>query len=395
MTDREDTPFKARKPATTVVHAGRNPAQNHGFVNTPVYRGSTVLFPTVAALEGRHQPYSYGRHGTPTVTALEDALRSLDGGAVTVLTSSGLEAITLAILAFVETGDHVLVTDSVYQPTRRFCETLLKRLGVETTYYDPLVGAGIADLVRPNTRLVLTESPGSQTFEMQDIPAIAAVTRDRGLWLLMDNTWATPLYFRPLDHGVDVTIQAATKYIVGHADAMLGIVTANTRAARHLERAKEALGVCPGSEETFLGLRGLRTLDVRLERHNRQALEMARWLDARPEVAAVLHPALPSHPGHAIFARDFSGASGLFSVVLEPVPKVAVAAMLDGLALFGMGFSWGGYESLVIPFDAKPYRTATAWNPAGPTLRFHIGLESIEDLKSDLEAGFARLHAAT
>lgn len=384
---------KGRRPATTVVHTGRDPANTHGFVNPPVYRGSTVLFPTVAALENRDQPYTYGRHGTPTVTALGDAIKTLEGGALTVLTSSGLGAVTLALLAFVEAGDHVLVTDSVYQPTRKFCGTMLARLGVETTYYDPLVGAGIADLLRPNTRLVLTESPGSQTFEIQDIPAIARVTGERGVWLLMDNTWATPLYFRALDHGVDVSIQSATKYIVGHADAMLGAVTANARAARHLERAREALGVCPGSEETFLGLRGLRTLDVRLERHHAQGLAIAQWLEARPEVASVLHPGLPSHPGHAMFTRDFAGASGLFSAVLKPTSKAAVAAMLDGLELFGMGFSWGGYESLVIPFDARAYRTATSWQPAGPTLRFHIGLESTDDLKADLDAGFARLRA--
>ncbi len=384
-----------RRPATTIVHAGRDPRGNHGFVNPPVYRGSTVLFPSVAALESRDQPYTYGRRGTPTVTALEDAIRQLEGGDKTVLTASGLEAVTLSLLAFVEAGDHILVTDSVYQPTRRFCDTLLKRLGVETTYYDPLVGAGIAALIRPNTRVVFTESPGSQTFEVQDIPAIAEVARARGLWLLMDNTWATPLYLRALSLGVDVSIHAATKYIVGHADAMLGAVTANERAAKHIERAKDALGVCPGSEETYLGLRGLRTLDVRLARHQSQALEMAQWLAERPEVAAVLHPGLPSHPQHAIWRRDFTGSSGLFSVILKPASATAVAAMLDGLELFGMGFSWGGFESLVIPFDARSYRTATAWAPGGPTLRFHIGLDHVEDLKADLTCGFARLAAAS
>ncbi|MEQ1709982.1 MAG: cystathionine beta-lyase [Hyphomicrobium sp.] len=383
------------RPATIIVHAGRDPRGNHGFVNPPVYRGSTVLFPSVAALESRDQPYTYGRRGTPTVTALEVAICQLEGGEKTVLTASGLEAVTLSLLAFVEAGDHILVTDSVYQPTRRFCDTLLKRLGVETTYYDPLVGAGIAALIRPNTRVVFTESPGSQTFEVQDIPAIAEVARGRGVWLLMDNTWATPLYLRALSLGVDVSIHAATKYIVGHADAMLGAVTANERAAKHIERAKDALGVCPGSEETYLGLRGLRTLDVRLARHQSQALEMAQWLAERPEVAAVLHPGLPSHPQHAIWQRDFTGSSGLFSVILKPVSATAVAAMLDGLELFGMGFSWGGFESLVIPFDARCYRTATAWAPGGPTLRFHIGLDHVEDLKADLSGGFARLLAAS
>jgi cystathionine beta-lyase len=390
MTDdsSEQTP---RHPTTTLLHAGRNPSANFGFVNPPVYRGSTVLFPTVEVLSSRGQPYTYGRHGTPTVTALEEAICAIEGGARTVLTASGLEAITLAILAFVEAGDHILVTDSVYQPTRRFCDTMLKRLGVETTYYDPLVGAGIADLIRPNTRLVFTESPGSQTFEVQDIPAIAQVTRARGLWLLLDNTWATPLGFNALAHGADVSIHAATKYIVGHADAMLGAVTASARAARHIEHAKDVLGVSAGSEEVYLGLRGLRTLDVRLRRHETQAMELARWLAARPEVSRALHPALPDHPNHAIWARDFTHASGLFSVILKPVPDKAVAAMLDGLTLFGMGFSWGGYESLIIPFDARAYRTATPWAPEGPALRIHVGLDHIDDLKADLERGFQRL----
>lgn len=393
MTD-DNSKRTPRHPATTLLHAGRDPNASFGFVNPPVYRGSTVLFPTVASLSSRSQPYTYGRHGTPTVAALEEAVCALEGGARTVLAASGLEAVTLALLAFVEAGDHILVTDSVYQPTRRLCDTMLKRLGVETSYYDPLVGSGIADLIRPNTRLVFTESPGSQTFEVQDIPAIAEVTRARNLWLLMDNTWATPLGFAALAHGADVSIQAATKYIVGHADAMLGAVTASERAARHIERAKEVLGISPGSEEVYLGLRGLRTLDVRLRRHEAQALDLARWLASRPEVVRVLHPALPEHPNHALWKRDFTHASGLFSVILKPVPEAAVAAMLDGLELFGMGFSWGGYESLVIPFDARTYRTATTWAPEGPSLRFHVGLDHVDDLKADLERGFARLRSA-
>lgn len=384
----------SRPPATTVVHSGRDPSRSCGFVNPPVYRGSTVLFPTMEKLLTRDQPFTYGRRGTPTVRALEEAIARLEGGTVSVLASSGYQAVTTALLAFVEAGDHILVADSVYEPTRRFCDLVLARLGVEIGYYDPLVGAGIADLVKPNTRLVFTESPGSLTFEVQDIPAIAAVAKARGLWLLMDNTWATPIYFKPFEMGVDVSIQAATKYIVGHADAMLGAVTASPRAARHIERARDALGICPGSEETYLGLRGLRTLVVRLERHQRSAIEIAQWLEARPEVARVIHPALPSHPQHAIWKRDFLGSSGLFSVVLKPAPTSAVAAMLDGLQLFGMGFSWGGYESLIIPFDPTKCRTATRWQAEGPAIRLHIGLEDVEDLKNDLDAGFARLRAA-
>jgi len=383
-----------RAPATKAVHSGRAPHDNFGFVNPPVYRGSTVLFPTVEKLWKRDQAYTYGRSGTPTISALEEALAEIEGGAATALTGSGYQAVSAAILAFVKAGDHILMLDSVYQPTRKFCDYMLARLGVETTYYDPLIGAGIAELVRPNTRLIFTESPGSQTFEVQDIPAIARVAAERDLWLLMDNTWATPLYFRPFDHGVDVSIHAATKYIVGHADAMLGAITSNARAAKHIAIAKDQLGISPGSEETYLGMRGLRTMATRLAQHQRSALEIARWLEGRPEVARVLHPALPSHPQHALWKRDFLGASGLFSIVLKPVSDKAVAAMLDGLELFGMGFSWGGYESLVIPFDARSYRTATQWQPEGPTLRLHIGLEDVDDLRADLEAGFKRLAAA-
>jgi cystathionine beta-lyase len=327
------------------------------------------------------------------VRALEDAIATLEGGAGTVLTASGYQAVTLAILAFAEKGDHILVADSVYQPTRQFCDGLLARLGITTEYYDPLIGGGIAALLRPNTKLVFTESPGSQTFEVQDIPAIARVTRARDIWLVMDNTWASPLYFSPFVHGVDVSVQSATKYIVGHADALLGAVTATDRALRHVKRTHGLLGMCPGSEEVFLGLRGLRTLPVRLVQHQKAGLEVARWLQQRPEVARVLHPALPGAPGHDLWRRDFQGASGLFSVILKPVGGAAVAAMLDGLKLFGMGYSWGGYESLVIPFDCSSYRTATRWAPEGPALRFHIGLENTGDLIADLDAGFARLGA--
>jgi cystathionine beta-lyase len=384
-------PPRPHAPATKVVHSGRAPHDNFGFVNPPVYRGSTVLFPTAEKLWKRDQPYTYGRSSTPTVRSLEEAIAEVEGGAATALTASGYQAVSTAILAFVKSGDHILMVDSVYQPTRKFCDYMLAKLGVETTYYDPLIGAGIDALIRPNTRIIFTESPGSQTFEVQDIPAIARVARERDLWLLMDNTWASPLYFRPFDHGVDVSIQAATKYIVGHADAMLGAITSNARAAKLVALAKEQLGVCPGSEETFLGMRGLRTLATRLAQHQRSGLEIARWLEGRPEVARVLHPALPSHPQHALWKRDFLGATGLFSIVLKPASDKAVAAMLDGLQLFGMGFSWGGYESLIIPFDPKSYRTATKWSAEGPALRLHVGLEDVDDLRADLDAGFKRL----
>ena len=389
-----DDDASPRGAATDLVHHGRDPAASHGFVNTPLYRGSTVLFPTVAALKAYTAPFTYGRRGTPTTVALEKAIAHAEGGAGTILTGSGYQAVTTAVLSFAQSGDHILMVDSVYQPTRKFCDVMLTRLGVETEYYDPTIGAGIARLIRPNTRLVFTESPGSQTFEVQDIPAIAAVCRDKNVWLLMDNTWASPVLFKPFAHGVDVSIQAATKYIVGHADAMLGAVTFTERARPHVIRAKETLGTCPGSEEVWLALRGMRTLAVRLERHQRSGLEVARWLQGRPEVSRVLHPALPGDPGHALWARDFVGASGLFSVILKPASDKAVAAMLDGLSLFGMGYSWGGYESLVVPFDAASYRTATRWAPEGPALRIHIGLEDTADLIADLDAGFARLRAA-
>lgn len=380
--------------ATKLVHSGRDPAANDGFVNPPVYRGSTILFPDVATLKAHNQPYTYGRIGTPTTHALETALAEIEGGARTLLTASGLQAVALALLSLVKSGDTILMVDSVYQPTRTFCDHVLADLGVTTHYYDPLVGAGIADLITPATRVVFTESPGSQTFEIQDIPAIAAVCNHHDIWLVMDNTWATPHFFQPFDHGVDIAIHAATKYIVGHADAMLGAVTTTERGRPLLERTRYLHGMCPGSEETYLGMRGLRTLGVRLAQHQASAIEIATWLEARDEVARVLHPALASHPQHTLWQRDFTGASGLFGAVLKPTSDAAIAAMLDGLELFGMGYSWGGFESLVLPVDPTSYRTATRWPGCGQVLRFHIGLEAVDDLKVDLAAGFARLASA-
>ena len=381
------------RTATRLSHVGREPSRQHGFVNTPIYRGSTVLFPSMAAIEANDQAYTYGRTGTPTVRALEQAICELEGGHRTLLTPSGLSAIATALLSFVSAGDEVLVVDSIYRPARRFCDNVLGRLGVKITYYDPLIGGGIGKLIGEKTRVVFAESPGSQTFEVQDIPAIAKAAHAAGAVLILDNTWATPLYFKSFAHGVDVSIQAATKYIVGHADAMLGALTASEKVAQAVQRTHEDLGLCPGPEDVYLGLRGLRSLGVRLERHQKSALELARWLAERPEVARVVHPALPSDPGHAIWKRDFTGASGLFSVVLKPVPREKVAAMLDGLKLFGMGYSWGGFESLILPFDPSAYRTATKWKADGPAIRLHIGLEDVEDLKADLEAGFARLRS--
>ena len=381
------------KDLTRLTHAGREPARQHGFVNTPIYRGSTVIFPTVAALEANDQAFTYGRLGTPTVRALEEAIAELEGGHRTLLTPSGLSAIATSLLAFLAVGDELLIVDSVYRPARRFCDNVLKRLGVTITYYDPRIGADIAPLITKKTKVVFTESPGSQTFEVQDIPAIAEAAHAAGAVVILDNTWATPLYFKPFAHGADVSIQAATKYIGGHADIMLGSITMNEKTLGVVAKTHEDLGLCVGPEDVYLGLRGLRSLGVRLARHQQSALEIARWLAERPEVARVIHPGLPSDPGHTIWKRDFTGASGLFSIVLKPVAHERLAAMLDGLSLFGMGYSWGGFESLILPFDPRAYRSATQWQAEGPALRLHIGLEDVDDLKADLDAGFARLTA--
>lgn len=388
------------KDDTTIVHAGRKPFDNHGIVNPPVYHASTVLFPTLEsweqARENRDEPNTiiYGRRGTPTTFALQDSMAAIEGADHCVAVPSGLAAITVPLLAFLNPGDHVLMPDAVYYPARRFTDTLLKRIGVETTFYDPTVAAGIADLIRDDTRVIYLEAPGSQTFEMQDIPAITKVAKDAGIVTMMDNTWATPLYFKPLEFGVDVSIMAATKYIIGHSDAMLGTVSANKEHFAQIRDSAWTLGMTVGPDDCYLGQRGIRTLSARLARHQETALKLATWLEAREEVDRVLYPALPSDPGHAIWKRDFKGASGLFGVVLKEVPKQALAAMLDGYHLFGMGGSWGGYESLVLPTQPEKLRTATTWDAPGPTLRYHAGLEDVDDLIAELEAGFERLRAA-
>jgi cystathionine beta-lyase len=386
----------SHKAETALVTAGRDTEAQKGFVNPPVVHGSTVLYPTAEDLHAHRGEFQYGRHGTPTTKALQEALMAIEGVrcAGVGLAPSGLSAITTALLAVLNAGDHLLVCDNAYRPTRNFCNGVLARYGVETTYFDPLIGGGIAGLFRANTKVVLVEAPGSQSFEMPDIPAIAAIAQARGALVIDDNTWATPLYHRSLDHGVDISIQAATKYIGGHSDIMFGTISANAKAWPLIAEAIRLLGVCAGPDDVFLALRGLRTLAVRLAQHQQSGLEMARWLAARPEVIKVLHPALESDPGHAIWKRDFTGASGLFSIVLKPAPQQAVDALLDTVKLFGMGYSWGGFESLVIPFDCAPYRTASTWAPGGPSLRLHIGLENISDLKADLERGFEAFNAA-
>ncbi|MBR0937782.1 cystathionine beta-lyase [Bradyrhizobium jicamae] len=388
-------PASQQHAATRLVTAGRDTQGQRGFVNPPVFHGSTVLYPTAEDLHAHRAEFTYGRHGNPTTRALQDVLMALEGPqcAGVGLAPSGLAAISTTLLAVLKAGDHLLVCDNVYRPTRNFCNGMLTRFGIETSYFDPLIGAGIEALFKPNTRAVLLEAPGSQSFEMPDVPAIAAAAHARGAIMIDDNTWATPLYHRSLEQGVDISMQAATKYIGGHSDIMFGTISANAKAWPKVSEAIRLLGVCAGPDDVYLALRGVRTLSVRLAQHHRSGLEMARWLAGRPEVDRVLHPALETDPGHEIWKRDFTGASGLFSIVLKPVPQPAVDTMLNTLRLFGMGFSWGGFESLAVPFDCSDYRTATKWAPGGPTLRLHIGLESVDDLKADLDRGFAALKA--
>jgi cysteine-S-conjugate beta-lyase len=383
------------KAETTLVTGGRDTKAQKGFVNPPVVHGSTVLYPTADDLRAHRGEFRYGRHGTPTTRALQEAMMELEGPqcAGVGIAPSGLSAITTTLLSVLNSGDHLLVCDNVYSPSRYFCNGLLARYGVETTFFDPLTGSGIAELFKPNTKAVLVEAPGSQSFEMPDIPAIASVAHARGAIVIDDNTWATPLYHRSLEQGVDISIQAATKYIGGHSDIMFGTISANAAAWPTVAESIRLLGVCAGPDDVFLAIRGLRTLAVRLAQHYGSGLEMARWLSARPEVLRVLHPALEGDPGHEIWKRDFTGASGLFGVVLKPAPQQAVDALLNTVKLFGMGFSWGGFESLIIPFDCTSYRTATKWTPGGPTLRLHIGLENVEDLKADLARGFEAFNA--
>ena len=382
-----------KKPETRLVDAGRRKEWTAGIVNPPVYRASTILFDSVEEMEAANPPRDgtlhYGRNGTPTTWALCEALTELEpGAALTRLYPSGAAAVAAALLSVLETGDELLMVDTAYGPTRAFCDSVLKRFGVATTYYDPLVGDGIAGLIGERTRAVFMESPGTHTFEVQDVPAICRVARERGLVTLIDNTWATPLYFSAIAAGVDVSILACTKYIGGHADLMLGSVTVTEPLARKLEQTRRVLGQTAGPDDAWLALRGLRTLSARLERHQASALRIAAWLKAQPQVARVLHPALPDCPGHAHWQRDFRGATGLFSIVMKGGDTGERARLIDGLEHFGIGYSWGGFESLAVPAD--PVRTATRNDWEGPLVRLHIGLEDPDDLIADLAAGLAR-----
>ena len=371
---------------TRLAHAGYNPRDFHGFVNPPVVHASTVLFPDAKTMATRNQKYTYGTRGTPTTDALALAIDELEGSAGTVIVPSGLAAVTVPLLAFLSAGDHLLIVDSVYHPTRNFADTMLKRLGVTTEYYDPAIGAGIADLMRPETKVVFTESPGSNTFEMQDVPAISKAARARDAIVMMDNTWATPIYFKPLDHGVDISIHAATKYPAGHSDVLLGTVSANERCWPTLREGFQTLGACAAPDDSYQVLRGLRTMGVRLAQHQKSALEIARWLEGQPGVARVLHPALESFPGHALWKRDFCGASGIFSIVLDGGAEKQAHAFLDALEIFGLGYSWGGYESLAVHVFLGD-RTVAKGDHEGPVMRLQIGLEDADDLKADLERG--------
>ncbi|WP_425230573.1 cystathionine beta-lyase [Sphingomonas sp.] len=386
-------------PATQVVTAGRRPEWTQGIVNPPVWRASTILYDNVADLRARvkdtHHNLFYGRRGLPTQWALADALTELEpGAAATFLYPSGVAAIAAALVAVLSPGDELLCVDTAYDPTRNLADGLLARLGITTRYYDPLVGAGIAALIGEQTRAILLESPGSLSFEVQDVPAITAAARARGVVTLLDNTWATPLLFPALAHGIDLSILACTKYVVGHSDAMLGSVTATPALWPRLRDTSFQLGQVASPDDSWLGSRGLRTMAVRLAQHGRAALAIAHWLAARPEVADVLHPALPSCPGHAQFVRDFRGASGLFAFVFAGGSDAQRVAFIDALKLFGIGYSWGGFESLAIPVDPERHRTVTHRDRAGPMVRLQIGLEDADDLIADLDRAFVAWHAA-
>ncbi|GAA4322824.1 cystathionine beta-lyase [Pigmentiphaga soli] len=378
---------------TLLAHAGRDPAAHRGMVNTPVYRTSTVIFPTLASYRARKDQgdkfVRYGRHGTPTTYAFEEAIAALEGGYKSVAVPNGLAAIVASLAAFSRPGGHVLVPDNVYTPARRFCERRLPQWGMEVEFYRPGEGAALGARMKPATVAVYCESPGSQTFEVQDIPAIAEQARRRGIPVLADNTWATPYFLQPFELGIDVSIHAATKYIGGHSDLMLGVVTANEKHWGAVHRAVDDLGYSVSPDDCWQALRGLRTLGVRLRQQMRNALAVAQWLREQPAVARVAYPALPGDPGHALWKRDFRGAASLFSVCLKPMPDEALETLLDSMTLFGIGSSWGGYESLVNVVNAQSSRSVTAYRPDGPAIRLHIGLEDPADLIADLDQAFA------
>ena len=386
------------KKDTKLGHAGRNPKANFGIVNPPVYHASTITFETVAELNAANQKrfdmVYYGRYGTPTTFAFEEAVAELEGADRCIAMPSGMGAISGTLLALLQSGDHLLMTDSAYFPTRNFCDVHLKKNGIKTTYYDPMTGSEISKLIQPNTKIIFTETPGSISFEVQDVPAIARAAHEQDVLVVLDNTWSGGLYYPAFERGADISIQAATKYIVGHSDAMLGTISMPERLYTDIKSSVSGIGYAAAPDDCYLGLRGLRTLSTRLTHHQKTALELAQWLELRPEVNLVLHPALPSCPGNDIWKRDFTGSSGLFGLVLnDEYSSDAVAAMLDGLELYAMGYSWGGFESLIIPGNLTGSRTATQWPHKGQVLRIHAGLEDVDDLIADLEKGLERLNA--
>lgn len=394
MTADNENGERKPSPETILTHTGRQTGDHFGFVNTPVFRGSTVLFKTIDELDNHDHPYRYGRTGNPSTRAVETVISALEGANGTVLAPSGLSAVSTALLSALAAGDELLVTDSVYEPTRLFCSDTLKRLGITTRFYDPRIGAGIAALITERTKAIFVESPGSLTFEVQDLPAIASVAKPRGIAVIVDNSWATPLFLKPLALGADIVIHAGTKMFVGHSDAMFGTASANERFWPQLARTHRLMGICASPDDAFLAARGLRTLAIRMKEHESRALELARWLEGQHTVRQVFHPALEQHPDHAIWKRDFTGSGSLFSVLLEPAPREAVAAMVNHFELFGMGYSWGGYESLCLPIHPERIRTAVDWSARGKMFRIHVGFEDLEDLKADLRAALERYRAA-
>ena len=384
---------------TILEHTGRDPARNFGIVNPPVYHASTVIFPTLKTLletradraSGAFEGITYGREGTPTTHAFEEAITELEGGYRAVTLPCGLGAIASSLMAFLKAGDHLLMPDQLYGPARQFCDDVLSKFAIEVTYYDGVIGGAIAALMKPNTTIVYLESPGSLTFEVQDVPTIARIAKQHGAKVVMDNTWASPIFFHPLAHGVDVVIHAATKYISGHSDLMLGVAVCNEASFVPVKKTASTAGYCGGPDDVYMALRGLRTLGVRMRRHQESALAVAAWLKKRPEVDRVHYPALSDDPGYGIWSRDFLGASGLFGFTLKPCSDRAFAAFLDHMDLFKLGYSWGGYESLMVPTYPATLRSSTRWEAPGPSVRIHVGLENVDDLIKDLERGLERL----